>query len=116
VRVHLGGGATVAVPTTPTVPGDTGRCAGAVRFFALPLARPRSAPVVDVGAGGRRLATVGTPDFRFPPTRTAMRTGGVRIGASAVRGIPCVSVGVGECGPAIAVLGVTATCAPRRLV
>jgi hypothetical protein len=117
VRVHLGGGATVTVPTTPSVPGYTGRYAGAVRFFSLPLAHPRRAPIVDlVGAGGRRLGTVAGADFAFPPSRTVLRAGGVRIRASAARGVPCISVGAGECGPTIAALGVTATCAPRRLV
>jgi hypothetical protein len=117
VRVHLGGGAAVAVPTTPTVPGYTGRYAGAVRFFALPIAHPRRARVVDpVGAGGRRLGTVAGPDFAFPPSRTVLRAGGVRIGAAALRGVPCIAVGAGPCAPNIAGLGVTATCAPRRIV
>jgi hypothetical protein len=117
VRIRLSGGAAIVLPTTPTLPGYTGRYAGAVRFFALPLARPRRAVGVDLlGASGRRLGDLAGPDFTFPPAATVLRAGGVRIGATVISGVPCVAVGASQCGPVFGGMLVTATCAPRRIV
>jgi hypothetical protein len=118
VRVRLSGGATIVVPTTPTVPGYTGRYAGAVRFFTLALARPRRAVGIDLLSGaGRRIAALPGPDVDAPRAVTVLRALGVRIGATAFAGVPCIAVGNARCGPPLGgVLDVTATCAPRRLV
>jgi hypothetical protein len=118
VRVRLSGGAAIVLPTTPTVAGYTGRYAGAVRFFTLALARPRRAVGVDLlAANGRRLLQYPGPDRTLTPEVTVLRAGGIRIGAGAFVGIPCVSVAGGNCRPLFGpALDVTAPCAPRRIV
>jgi hypothetical protein len=118
VRVRLGGGGAIVVPTTPTVPGYTGRYAAAVRFFTLPLARPRRVVATDlITASGRRLGRLPGPDLAFPAaTTTLVRMGGVRVGAASFAGIPCIAIGAVDCVPRLDdSIDVTATCAPRRI-
>jgi hypothetical protein len=118
VRVRFSGGGAIVVPTTPTVPGYTGRYAGAVRFFTLPLARPRRVVSTDlITASGRRLGRRPGPDLPLPPTTTLVRAGGVRIGGASFLGIPCIAIGAVDCVPRLDnSIDVTATCAPRRIV
>jgi hypothetical protein len=120
VRVRLAGGGATVVPATPTVPGYTGRYAGAVHFFALETAGPLRARRVDLlGAGGRQLLSLPGPDQPpSPPPATVARIRGVRVAVSAAaRTIPCVTVAALPCALAIGHgLQVTALCTPRRLV
>jgi hypothetical protein len=119
VRVRFSGGGAIVVPTTPAVPGYTGRYAGAVRFFTLPLARPGRVVATDlITASGRRLGRLPGPDLRPPAaTTTLVRTGGVRVGAASFAGITCIAIGAVDCVPRLKnSIDVTATCAPRRIV
>jgi hypothetical protein len=66
---------------------------------------------------GRRLARLPGPDIDLAPGVTVLHTGGVRIGATAFLGVPCISIGAAQCTPMLqGSLQIRATCAPRRIV
>jgi hypothetical protein len=116
-RVHFSGGAQQVVPTTPTVPGYTGRYAGAVRFLTLDLAPAQRVVTVDLlDASGAVLLPFPGPNRVAPTPRptTVLRAGGVSVAAGT---FGCVSVAGGACVSSVqGGVRVTAPCAPRRII
>jgi hypothetical protein len=70
-----------------------------------------------LSAAGRLLVALPGPDVTFPPAVTVLRAGGVSVRATGFLRVPCISVGTEACGPTVdGIVGVTAPCAPRRIV